>query len=64
MHMRSEMAEEQQKHQNAKQKIEKELKNYEENISSAANSFFGREEENRSECELYAEKKSRIVLGS
>jgi len=61
--MRSEMADEQQAHQNSAQKIEKELINYEENIIAAGDTYFGRTKRVRSECELYAEKyKSRIVL--
>lgn len=61
--MRTEMVNEQEQHQNSIQKIEKELKNYEENIIGAADSFFGKSKKIRTECELYAEKyKSRIVL--
>ena len=61
--MRVEMVTEQVSHQNSIQIIEKELKNYEENIISAADSFFGRSKKIRTECELYADKyKSRILL--
>ena len=61
--MRTEMVNEQEQHQNSILKVEKELKNYEENIIGAADSFFGKSRKIRTECELYADKyKSRILL--